>query len=656
MRPDPHIIQRQVVELSSSARGAVERAQAAVAERWDLEIQPVLERVLDSLDRQAEPVVIDRLLLDLDRLPEDDFIEMFLARLEERLSERLQEETVAASSAPVEIPERKGAAWWPSRLGRVLHFLAEGTLPWWSPQTPVAELAEDLAELLRDHPAPVRELILRSGPDPGIARRIGEQLGLALLERATRLLSASLAEAVTMAQDRFPADSSASVLLLFERAWEAARGKVAELEPGLSSGPATAPTWLAILVGELQDPTASAAGAHGTASDAGPPSRGEEAPGWGDSRPGESGERAGGVGVADESGMRPSSDTRPAAVPGREPAPESSAPTGLPTVPPVLSRRGEESGPPSGTPAPRHPTPGHSTPRAAAQAAAPPLGDLPLATKPRSPNGEATVEVPPDAAVTRATSVPSAAPLRDAIDSEAPGIPSRPDGERSNRATGSPLQPVDPASISTPPADSAETQPAHPPGARSAPPPTTPHPVAAIPIWTPRDERPSLGVAVDNAGLVLLWPFLPRFLEAVGYRLANAWTYPGAPVRAVHLLQYLATGERQAEEPLLALNKILCGLALREPMPRDVVLNDDECREAEDLLQAAVGHWSVLGGTSNDGFRRAFLKRSGWLEAQEQEWLLRVERQAYDILLEQLPWGLAMVQLSWMPQTLGVRW
>ena len=54
-------------------------------------------------------------------------------------------------------------------------------------------------------------------------------------------------------------------------------------------------------------------------------------------------------------------------------------------------------------------------------------------------------------------------------------------------------------------------------------------------------------------------------------------------------------------------------------------------------LVAAVG--SYLDARASDG-----------------EWLLPMERKAIDILLDQLPWGIGMIPLPWMPQMLHVEW
>jgi hypothetical protein len=161
------------------------------------------------------------------------------------------------------------------------------------------------------------------------------------------------------------------------------------------------------------------------------------------------------------------------------------------------------------------------------------------------------------------------------------------------------------------------------------------------------------GIYVDDAGLVLLHPFLPRCFEALGIAVGEDLLLPE---RALCLLHHLATGAGTAPEYELVLPKVLCGLAIDEPAPL-VTLTDAEVEEARALLKAAIGHWGALRGSGADALRATFLQRPGMLSPDEDGgWLLRVEEQSFDILLDQLPWGISMVRLPWMRRLLRVEW
>ncbi len=163
-------------------------------------------------------------------------------------------------------------------------------------------------------------------------------------------------------------------------------------------------------------------------------------------------------------------------------------------------------------------------------------------------------------------------------------------------------------------------------------------------------------IYIENAGLILLWPYLDRFFKHFGLLGNNRFVDEAAAMRAICLLQYLATGKTEMPEFLLGLNKSLCGWDISKPIPKTFQITDEEKTESEKLLQAVITHWSALKNTSIKGLRTSFLQRNGVLIRQENNWLLRIERKTYDILLEKLPWTISMVKLSWMKTILYVEW
>jgi hypothetical protein len=168
-------------------------------------------------------------------------------------------------------------------------------------------------------------------------------------------------------------------------------------------------------------------------------------------------------------------------------------------------------------------------------------------------------------------------------------------------------------------------------------------------------ELPSQDTLYTNqAGLVLLHPFLPRFFEVLGITDGEKLLQPE---RAPGLLYFLATGQPLAPEYELTLPKILCNLPLNTPLPADIGITPQEQDEAITLLEAVIRHWPALRNTSPDGLRGNFLNRLGKLSPYpDGGWLLQVENQTHDLLLDQLPWSIAMLKLPWMPHLLRVEW
>ncbi|USX17917.1 contractile injection system tape measure protein [Oxalobacteraceae bacterium OTU3REALA1] len=179
--------------------------------------------------------------------------------------------------------------------------------------------------------------------------------------------------------------------------------------------------------------------------------------------------------------------------------------------------------------------------------------------------------------------------------------------------------------------------------------------VPAPPVARDAVEHPDSahGIYIDNAGLVLLHPFLPALFEELGLARDGQLM---RPERALALLHFLASGQPQAPEYALALPKLLCQLPLTANIEPGVVLHAAEQAEADVLLKAVIGHWSALRDTSPDGLRGAFLLRPGKLSERGGEWLLQVERQTADILLGDLPWGYSAIRLPWMAGILWVEW
>lgn len=161
---------------------------------------------------------------------------------------------------------------------------------------------------------------------------------------------------------------------------------------------------------------------------------------------------------------------------------------------------------------------------------------------------------------------------------------------------------------------------------------------------------------INNAGLILLHPYLSFFFDALELREGNQFRDEAAQHRAVQLMGYLAHGEEDIPEYDLVLPKLLCGILPAEPVRRFIPLTEAEKTEANELLAAVISHWNALGNTSPDGLRGNFLLREGKLEWKEEEWQLYVTQHAYDMLLNRLPWGISVVGLSWMPWLIKTVW
>lgn len=163
-------------------------------------------------------------------------------------------------------------------------------------------------------------------------------------------------------------------------------------------------------------------------------------------------------------------------------------------------------------------------------------------------------------------------------------------------------------------------------------------------------------IFISNAGLVLLNPFLKHFFTELSLIDDDGFKNIEAQNKAAHLLQYIISGSGENAEHLLPLNKILCGLDVSFPVSKKVEINEAEKKLCTELIEAVIKNWSMLKNISSQGFVESFLKRGGILRIKEDEFFLRVERKAYDILLTQIPWSYNTIKLSWMKKLLRVEW
>jgi hypothetical protein len=163
-------------------------------------------------------------------------------------------------------------------------------------------------------------------------------------------------------------------------------------------------------------------------------------------------------------------------------------------------------------------------------------------------------------------------------------------------------------------------------------------------------------VYIDNAGLVILWPFLGHYFTRLGLLAEQRFRAPAAQQRAAGLLHHVVTGESFWPEYRLPLNKLLCGLELDTLFDPGEPLTPAEQEESHDLLQAVIAQAPILGEMTPAGLQGSFLLRAGVLRSRDGTWLLQVARESYDLVLDRFPWQWQWVQLPWMAAPLRVEW
>jgi hypothetical protein len=156
--------------------------------------------------------------------------------------------------------------------------------------------------------------------------------------------------------------------------------------------------------------------------------------------------------------------------------------------------------------------------------------------------------------------------------------------------------------------------------------------------------------------MVLAVSFLPRLFGMLGLLEAKRFKNRSAAERAVHLLEFMVNERHAAPEFQLVLNKILCGLDVPVPIADGFDPTEQEIEAVHRMLEGMIGHWKIIGNTSVAGLRSSFLQRQGYLTFENDAWHLQVEGRSFDMLLDQLPWTIAVIKHPWMTRVLHVNW
>ncbi|WP_431166553.1 contractile injection system tape measure protein [Tenacibaculum halocynthiae] len=159
---------------------------------------------------------------------------------------------------------------------------------------------------------------------------------------------------------------------------------------------------------------------------------------------------------------------------------------------------------------------------------------------------------------------------------------------------------------------------------------------------------------VENAGLILIHPFLKQFFNSCNF--LNAENKIIKPIQAVHLLHYVATKKERQVESNLVFEKFLCNVPINHSIPRNIKLSEELKEKAEELMKAVTQNWEVLKKSSPDLIRNEFIQRVGKLDLTKDNPNITIERKVHDILLDKLPWNYSMCKLPWMKGVIFTNW
>ncbi|KUJ62155.1 hypothetical protein AR687_09030 [Flavobacteriaceae bacterium CRH] len=168
------------------------------------------------------------------------------------------------------------------------------------------------------------------------------------------------------------------------------------------------------------------------------------------------------------------------------------------------------------------------------------------------------------------------------------------------------------------------------------------------------EDHGSKSCYVQNAGLIILHPFLKEMLQSCGL-MDESNTLLNKEL-AAHILHYMATKRENDYEHLMLFEKFLCGIPLEQSIQKEIKIDEKHKRKVEKMLGSAVYHWSALKNTSTTILRSEFLQREGKLDWSESNPKLTIERKTHDLLLEKIPWNISIVKIPWIQKLIYTQW
>lgn len=159
---------------------------------------------------------------------------------------------------------------------------------------------------------------------------------------------------------------------------------------------------------------------------------------------------------------------------------------------------------------------------------------------------------------------------------------------------------------------------------------------------------------VNNAGLVLLNPFLPALFKQL--ELLSESGKLTDPELAACILHYAATGREGDFEFEMAFEKYLCGISPSVSLNKEIALSDIQKEEVEKVLNSVLTYWEVMKNKPIALLQNEFLSRSGKLITEKTNHRLLIERKTFDLLLDKLPWSYSMIKFSWKKELIFVEW
>ena len=176
-----HIIQRHLFDIVYADRSKAHALQSRFSRLFDRESLPVMTEVFDRLIPESILFQLDTLVLDLGPIRADRLEKDFPIRLREALEKHLQ--GLLEPGARRELPARAQ-----SLTDLLEYFLLTGHLPWWAAGGLLTDPGAVVTQLSRDDPPGLRRVLLHTGQQEYVRRRLVTQFSEETIHAMVRVL------------------------------------------------------------------------------------------------------------------------------------------------------------------------------------------------------------------------------------------------------------------------------------------------------------------------------------------------------------------------------------------------------------------------------------------------------------------------------------
>jgi len=173
--------------------------------------------------------------------------------------------------------------------------------------------------------------------------------------------------------------------------------------------------------------------------------------------------------------------------------------------------------------------------------------------------------------------------------------------------------------------------------------------------YLPMHQSP---IHIRNSGLIIVSTYLPILFQRAELMKTDAPAFGSIANqhRAVELLHYLVHAQLPSDNTGLELNKVLCGINPIDEIVLSHTVGEHWAELRLSMWDALMNHWTAIKNISLPGLLETFVIREGRLETVEEKRHLQVQRKTIDVVVDQLPWAISVVNYNWMEKPLFNTW